>query len=97
MGFFFWQNIGKNISKSLSSKYRKKLLNHAKQSASDPFKTASKRAIQITTGDLTGSNTANKFTKASKSSLQNSPDTVINEEENVGVDRDIPRERYIYP
>ena len=39
------KNIGKNISESLSSKCRKKLLNHDKQSATDPFKTTSKRAI----------------------------------------------------
>ena len=40
------KNIGKNIIKNLSSKYSQKLLNHAKQSAIDSFKTASKRAIQ---------------------------------------------------
>ena len=41
------KNIGKNISKNLSGKYSKKLLDHAKQSATDAFKTASKRAILI--------------------------------------------------
>ena len=46
---------------------------------------------------MTGSNTANKFTKVSTSSPQNSSETVVNEEENVGVDRDIPRERSICP
>ena len=34
-------NIGKNISKYLSSKYGQKLIDHAKQSATDPIKTAS--------------------------------------------------------
>ena len=58
------KNIGKNISKSLSSKYspgmlamHQNLLDHAKQSASDALKTASKWAIQKTaeaTGDLIG-------------------------------------------
>ena len=38
-------SIVKNISKSLSSKYFQKLLDHAKQSATDSFKTTSKRAI----------------------------------------------------
>ena len=38
-----------NISKSLSGKYSQKLLDHAKQSATDVFKTASKRPIQKTT------------------------------------------------
>ena len=41
-------NIGKNIIKSLLGKYRKKLIDHAKKSATDTFKTASKRAIQMT-------------------------------------------------
>ena len=35
------------MSKNLSSKYSQKLLDHAKQSATDALKTASKRAIQI--------------------------------------------------
>ena len=39
------KNIGNNISKNLSSKYSQKLLDHAKQSATDVLKTASKRAI----------------------------------------------------
>ena len=39
------KNIGKNVSKNLSGKYSQKLLGHAKQSAADAFKTASKRAI----------------------------------------------------
>ena len=32
--------IGKNISKSLRSKYSQELLDHAKQSATDTFKTS---------------------------------------------------------
>ena len=45
------------ISKNLTGKYRKKLLYHAKQSATDPLKTSSERVIQQTaerTGDLIG-------------------------------------------
>ena len=42
------KNIGKNISKNLSGKYSQKLLDHAKQSTTDAFKTASKKAIQKT-------------------------------------------------
>ena len=34
------RNIGKNISNNLSSKYNQKLLDHAKQSATDARKTA---------------------------------------------------------
>ena len=40
------KNIGKNLSENLSSKYSQKLLDHAKQSETDAFKTASIRAIQ---------------------------------------------------
>ena len=37
------KNIGKNISKNLSGKYSQKLLDQVKQSATNAFKTASKR------------------------------------------------------
>ena len=40
--------VGKNIGENLSSKYSQKLLEHVKQSAADPLKTVSKRAIQKT-------------------------------------------------
>ena len=42
------KNIGKSISKSLSGKYSQRLLDHAKQSATDALKTSSKRGIQQT-------------------------------------------------
>ena len=51
------KNIGKNISKTLSSKYSPKLLDHAKRSATEACKTTSKRVIQKTAetnGDLIG-------------------------------------------
>ena len=66
----------KNIGKILSSKYsqctlamRQKLLDHAKKSATDAFKTASKIVIQKTaeaTGDLIGNKIANKIKKSLK-------------------------------
>ena len=37
------RNFGKNISKTLSSKYNEKLLDHAKESATDALKTTSKQ------------------------------------------------------
>ena len=40
------RNIGKDISKNLSSKYSQKLFDHAKQTATDALKAASKWAIQ---------------------------------------------------
>ena len=74
---------------------RKKLLDHAKQSPTDTFKTASKRAIQKTaeaTEDLIGKKIANKITKISKNSQQNNSETVTNEHNKV-----IVKERYISP
>ena len=42
--FSFVRNIGKNIGKSMSGKYSRKRLGHAKKSATVALKTASKRA-----------------------------------------------------
>ena len=39
------KSIGKNITENLSGKYSQKRLDHAKQSATGPLKTASKRPI----------------------------------------------------
>ena len=63
------QHFGKNVSKNLSSKYGQKLLDHAKQSATDALKTTSKRVIQKpaeATGDLIGNKIAYQITRASK-------------------------------
>ena len=38
--------MGKNISKNFSGKYSQNLLDHAKQSETDWFKTSSKRVVQ---------------------------------------------------
>ena len=75
------KNFGKNISKNLSDKYSQKLVGHAKQSAVDMFKTASKRVIQKTaeaTSDLMRNKNADRITKVSKNSQQNHSETVIN-------------------
>ena len=40
------KNVSKNINKNCSGKYTKKFFDHAKQSATDARKIASKRAIQ---------------------------------------------------
>ena len=43
LGFLsFAKNIGEDISKNLRGKYGQKLLDHAKQSTIDTFKTTSK-------------------------------------------------------
>ena len=61
----FAKNVGNNIfkiiSKGLKDKYSQTVLDHTKQTATDVFKTASKRAIQKTTeatGDLIGNKIA---------------------------------------
>ena len=76
------KNTGKNISKTLSGKYSQTLLDCAKQSATNAFKTVSKKEIQKTreaTGDLIGNKTADKTTKVSKNSQQKNSETATNE------------------
>ena len=61
----------KNASKNFSSKHSQKLLDHAKQSATDALKTTWKRAIQKTaeaTGDLIGNKIADNIIKVLRSS-----------------------------
>ena len=75
-GFFL--TFAKNIGKSLSGKYSKKLLDSAtcaakvaKQSAADVLKTASKREIQKKAealGDLIDNKITDKILKVSKTS-----------------------------
>ena len=67
------KNIGRNISEGLNSKYSQKLLDHAKQSATDAFKTSSKRVIQKTaeaTSALIGNKIADKITRVPNTSLK---------------------------
>ena len=62
-------SFAKNMGKSLSNKYGKKLLDSAIKSTIDAIKTPSKGAIQKTaeaTGDLIGNKIANKVTSVSK-------------------------------
>ena len=89
------KNIDKNICKNLSGKYNQKILDHARQSATDALKTTSKRVIQNTaeaTGDLISNKTATRITRISKNAQQNNSKTVTNEH-----DKELPKERYIYP
>ena len=70
----FARNIGTHaakVAKNMSNKYRQKLVDTSKKSATDGIKTASKRAIPKTaqaTGDLIGNKIADKITSASKKS-----------------------------
>ena len=46
-GFFsFAKTVGQNVGKNLNSKYKQKLLDHAKQSTADVLKTASKNQFK---------------------------------------------------
>ena len=74
--------IGKNISKNLSGKYSQKLLDHAKQSASNALRASSKREIQKTAEEadcLIGNKITNKITIILRNSPQNSSETITNE------------------
>ena len=87
------KKIGQNISQNLSSKYSQKPIDYAKQSSTDAFKTASKKAIQKSVeaiGDLISNKTADKITKVRRTSPKNTSGTVTNEH-----DKEISKERYI--
>ena len=65
-----------SFTRNMSNKYEKKLIDTANKSATDPIKTASKRAIQKTaeaTGDLVGNKIADKITSVSKNSTKKLP------------------------
>ena len=80
------KKIVKIISKNLAVKYSKKLLDHAKQSATGATNNASKRAIQKTANANSywiGTKIASKITKVSKISPETSSETVINKTEHI--------------
>ena len=81
------------VDKNMSNKYSQKLVDTAKESATNAIKTTSKRAIQKTaeaTGDLVGNKIADKITSTSKKSR--------NEEiQSHEVNNEISKERYISP
>ena len=63
------KSVGKNISKNVIDKYSQKLLDHAKQFATDALKFTSKRVIYKiaeSPDDLIGNKIANTITKVSK-------------------------------
>ena len=65
----------------MTGKYSQKLLDHAKESATDALKTSSKRVTQKTaeaTGDLIDNKVANKITGISKNPQQYNSETITN-------------------
>ena len=90
----FARNTSINISKNLSSKYNQELLDHTKKPATDALQTGSKGGIQKTagaTGNINSNGIADKITRVSKTSSQNTS------EENIEHEREIYRQRYIFP
>ena len=91
--------IAKNIGKNLRNKYGRKLLDRA----TDTIKTASKRAIQKTTGatgDLIGNKIANKIMSVSKKSdakIEVEVGAASPTDGNKASLKDIPKKRYISP
>ena len=66
----------------MSCKYSQKVLDHAKQSATDTLKTTSKKAIHNTaeaTGGLISNKIPDKISKVSRTSPQNSSEAVKSE------------------
>ena len=95
MYFYHYKNIGKSISKNLSVKCSQNLLDHAKQSSTDAFKTTPKRVTQKTkeaTAELIGNKNANKITRVSKKLQQNHSQADTNEH-----GKEIPEEKYVSP
>ena len=86
---------GKYIGKSLNSKSSQKLLDHAKQSATDALE-ATLKTVNRKTPDaidnFIGNKIPDRIMKVSRSSPQNNSETITNEH-----DKEIPTERYIAP
>ena len=72
MNFNIWGDFGICISVPLSSKYRQKLLDHAKQSARDILETASKRAIKKHILETASKRAIKKTTEAATGDLNGS-------------------------
>ena len=70
----------------MSGKYRLKLLDHAKQSATDALQNAAQA-----TSDLSGNKIASRIMKVSRTSPQNNSETITNEH-----DKEIPKKKDIY-
>ena len=90
-------SFAKNIGKTLSNKYRQKLLDSAKNSTTDAIITASKRAIQKaadSTSDVIGNKIADKITSVSKKKSINNNN---NNNNNQDVELTTHKKRYISP
>ena len=94
------KNIGKNVSKNLSAKYSPKLLDHAKKSVRDAFKTTLEMTIQKTaTGDLLVNKIADAVAMSYNHKIIGAMKTFPSKTEDAEFEksRDIARERCISP
>ena len=90
----------RNMGKSISNKYRQKLLDSAKKSTMDAIKAASKRAIQKITeaiGDLIGNKIAAKITSVSTELHSEKSNNNNNNNNNGDVEIPAHKKRYISP
>ena len=94
-------NIAKNISENLSSKQSQELLDHAKESAIDAYKSTLKRIAKSiikktsgATGELIGNTTAEKIIKLLRKRKQFK--AIIHETENIERNREYQIYIYIY-
>ena len=90
--------FAKNIGKHFSDKYGQKLLDSAKKSRTDAIKTASKRAIQKraeATGDLIGSEIADKIISVSKKSPTELHSMELHSKDLQNDEMEAPKTRYI--
>ena len=86
------ENIGENINKIINGKYSQILLNHAKNSATDGFKTFLKRVIQKT-AEATGNLISNKIANYE---LQKTNNKIIQKQLQISMIKlKIPKERYV--
>ena len=65
---------------------------HLKLSQKEQLKKTAQAA-----GDLTGNKVADKITEVSKTLPHSITETVTNEAESIGLDREMPKEKYIFP
>ena len=86
------ENIGENINKNINGKYSQILLNRAKNSATDGFKTFLKRVIQKT-AEATGNLISNEIAKYE---LQKTNNKIIQKQLQISMIKlKIPKERYV--
>ena len=89
--------IGKNMSKNLTGKYSQKHLDHINNLLQMHLKLLQKEQFQKkveASGYLIGYKITEKIRKVSRTSPQYSSGTVESETDNIGLDKEVQKERY---